>query len=92
MYNSSETKTFSDLSIVEQEFLLNWISENFLPTQDINFKHSDYGLKQKFSRLHFYVTAKQFSEAMVIAGFTFKEIHNGHKSFNISQKSPFFNL
>lgn len=77
---------------MQQRFLIEFINENFVPIKNINFQHTDYGLKQKFSRLHFFVTQQQFYEAMLIAGFKSKEKVKGYMSFNISQKSRYFSL
>lgn len=78
------------LTAEQKEFLEQFIVDNFLPIRSINLKHSAYGLKQKFSRVYFYVTTEQFTEAMRNAGFTVQLIDGGNARFNISQESPYF--
>ena len=85
---------FSTLTKEQQTFMINWLKENFTPITTINLQHTAYGLKQKFSRLHFYVTDRQFIEAMLLAGFQIQEDpkNESHCRFNISQKSKFFKI
>jgi len=81
-----------DLTLEQKTFLVSWIKENFTPIININYDFTDYGLKQKFSRLNFYVTQEQFTDAMGSAGFKVENKTSEHYSFNISKKSKFFEL
>lgn len=87
---SEVSKVFDELSREQQEFIVSWATENFREVKAINRKHSAYGLKQKFSRLHFYVTQEQFTDAMAKAGFKAETLKNGNAHFNIGQSSQFF--
>ena len=78
------------LTADQEEFLNQFVVDNFHPIRSINAKHSAYGLKQKFSRVYFYVTTEQFTRAMRNAGFIAQPIGNGNACFNISQESPYF--
>lgn len=78
------------LTAEQVEFLQQFVVDNFIPIHSINPKHSAYGLKQKFSRVYFYVTTEQFTCAMRNAGFMVQPIDDGNARFNISQESPYF--
>lgn len=62
----------------------------FVAVENINRRHSAYGLKQKFSREHFYVTQEQFTRAMQSIGFHVEPFGNGNAHFNIGERSPYF--
>lgn len=84
---------FQALTKEQQSFMISWLKENFTPISHTNNHHTAYGLKQKFSRLNFYVSSKQFATAMELAGFIVKKEAGKDESFfrfNISQKSKFF--
>lgn len=81
---------FEDLTPEQQTSIVEFMQESFIPTQGINQKHSAYGLKQKFSREHFYVTQEQFTQAMSRAGFRVSPLENGNACFNISERSSYF--
>jgi len=83
---------FEDLTPEQQDFIVKWVNDNFVKTKNVNYSYSAYGLKQKFSRLYFYVSTDQFVEAMIRAGFSFKEKEPGIVCFNIGKSSPFFSL
>lgn len=86
---------FYALTKEQQTFMIDWLKENFTPISTINTQHTTYGLKQKFSRLNFYVSNKQFVTAMGLAGFRVEEEagkDEGYFRFNISQKSKFFKV
>ena len=89
---SLDNDHFCSLSDEKQALMIEFLKQNFIPTKSFNPQHTDYGLKQKFSRLQFYVTQNQFAEAMIKAGFSAKEKRDGYLMFNISQKSPFFEI
>lgn len=81
---------FNDLTPDQQDMLVAFLKENFRQTQGINGKHTAYGLKQKFTKEHFYLTQEQFTQAMEKAGFKVKPLKYGNASFNISERSPYF--
>lgn len=66
------------------------LANSFVAVENINRRHSAYGLKQKFSREHFYVTQEQFTEAMQRIGFRVEHFGNGNAHFNIGERSPYF--
>ncbi len=66
------------------------LENGFVAVESINRRHSSYGLKQKFSREHFYVTQEQFAEAMQRIGFRVEYTKSGNAYFNISERSPYF--
>ncbi len=81
---------FDDLTSDQQRFIVEWLSNNFIPTKSINKHSSAYGIKQPFSRLFFFVTQEQMTEAMIRAGFKAVEAPSGVFRFNISERSPAF--
>lgn len=81
-----------DLTTEEREFLLDYVTNNFIATKTINHKHTAYGLKQKFTREHFYVTQEQFAQAMRQVGYLVELIDDGNAYFGISERSPHFDL
>ena len=81
---------FEDLTAEQQNEIVDFLIDNFIPTKAINQRHSAYGLKQKFSRDHFYVTQEQFTRAMELAGFKVLLLKNGNARFNISERAPYF--
>ncbi len=79
----------TDLSIGRQEDLLSYIRQNFTYRTTINTKASEYGLKQKFTRLFpsksEHITTQCFKEAMEYEGYSSKPV-KGHISnwhFNV---------
>lgn len=52
----SVSTSFDDLPQEQQRLFVDFLRKNFVPIQQINSKHTAYGLKQTFTRLHFYVT------------------------------------
>lgn len=87
---SGVSTRFEDLSAEQQVQIVEFMRENFIPTQGINQRHSAYGLKQGFTRKHFYLTQEQFTQAMERAGFRVQPLENGNARFNISERSPYF--
>lgn len=88
MGNSADTP--GGLSRTQIAFLEGYLIDNFYPIKSINRSHSAYGLKQKFSREHFYVTQEQFTAAMKSIGFAAATDERGNVFFNISEESPYF--
>lgn len=82
---------FNDLSNEQQDFIVSWIKDNFKPIKTFNYRHSAYGLKQRFTSRNFYVSQEQFTTAMLKAGFKSVEIKN-IQYFNISKHSPYFKI
>ena len=68
---------FRDLPPALQDELLHYIYENFSAGRD---RHSAYGLKQKYTRLHpnaeYHITSRCFMEAMVHMGYEALPIEN----------------
>lgn len=87
---SDVSTDFNDLTDEQKEMIIPFLQANFTPTQGINTKHTAYGLKQKFTKDHFYLTQEQFTQAMERAGFTARPLKGGNAQFNISQRSPYF--
>lgn len=80
--------TLDALTSEERDFLLDYVTDNFIASETINRNHTAYGLKQRFAREHFHVTQEQFVEAMRIAGYGVELIDGGDAYFAISEKSP----
>lgn len=78
-----------DLTAEQRDILARYIRGIFVKADYFNTMHTAYGLKQRFSRTHFYVTSQQFTEAMIAEGFAAKFIGDDDACFNISEKSPF---
>lgn len=83
-------ESFKELEPYRQQELLSYISNNFKPIKSFNRKHTAYGLKQRFTRLHVnpkhHVTTQCFMEAMLEAGYTARKIKN------ISETDWYFNV
>ena len=79
---------FNDLTPEQQDFILNYIRDNFEPIKNINYSRTAYGLKALFTRDYFFVTQEQFAEAMRRAGYKVVPFGtNGNSCFNISNRS-----
>lgn len=83
---------FTDLTPEQQNFILEFLENNFFPRETFNQKYSAYGLKQVFTRKYFYVTQEQFVEAMCRVGFSVKMSASGNACFNISDRSPYLKI
>lgn len=69
--------------------LTNWIENNFIPIQSINYNISAYTIHGIFKRLYdkgFYVDEDTITETMTERGYQSKSM-SGQTYFNISQKS-----
>lgn len=80
--------TLDALTSEEREFLLDYVTNNFIATNTINRHHTAYGLKQRFTREHFFITQEQFIEAMRTVGYGVEPIEGGDAYFAISKNSP----
>jgi hypothetical protein len=84
--------TLDALTSEEREFLLDYVTNNFIATKTINHRHTAYGLKQRFTREHFFITQEQFIEAMRTVGYGVELIEGGDAYFAISENSPHLQL
>lgn len=85
--------TFEQLHKEEQERILNWIKENFIPKKTINYNYNSYGLKHLIQHdKGIYMTNEQFKKAMLLCGFEAGNIMKKSWNFNISEKSKALTL
>lgn len=80
--------TLEALTSEERDFLIDYVTNNFIKTKTINRNHTAYGLKQRFTMEHFYITQEQFAEAMRAVGYGVEPLDGGNAYFAISEKSP----
>ena len=80
----------ADLTAQQWDELKSVLEVEFIAVGAINHRHTAYGLKQKFSREHFYVTQEQFTEAMRQVGFRAESTRDGNVCFNIGERSRYF--
>lgn len=86
----NQPECFYDLSLEQQQILLEWIAVNFLPRESFNTSKTSYGLKHIFERTPngFYIYNGAFKGAMLKCGYRVKDTKELNWCFNISQKSP----
>lgn len=68
-------ESFNDLTPQEQEILLTYITDNFVPVKGFRNHYTAGGLKQRFTRLNIlphHVTKRCFMEAMIKSGYQAK--------------------
>ncbi len=87
MYN----REFQKLSQRQQQFLLEWVEDNFTKSLELNFNWPAMEIKQIFSTLFFYVTRNQFVCAMKKSNFQVA-VFNRDYVFNVHPKSKAFVL
>ena len=81
-----------ELSDIEKKALDNWITLNILPQKTPNKNYTSYALKNLFeeSQDGFFITNKQFKEAMVRCNFVPVNKNKLNWDFRVSLKSPGF--
>jgi hypothetical protein len=79
-----------ELSDVEKETIYNWIMQNIIPEKTPNKNYTSYALKNLFeeSQDGFFITNKQFKEAMVRCNFVPVNKNKLNWEFRISLKAP----
>lgn len=84
--------SFDDLDPEHQKQLLDYIDKTFSEISSFNHKHTAYGLKQPFTRLHpntkNHVTSKCFMEAMIKSGYKAKLVS---QETDIDKQNWYFN-
>lgn len=78
-----------ELSREEYAILINWIKNNFLPTQNINYDICAYTVRGIFERSYdngFYIDEPTIIKALQECGFYYK-FRDGQCYFNLSKKS-----
>lgn len=86
---SVDDATLSDLTLEEQNIVVDWILENIFPRKTPLDHPSSYGLKHVLERdTKIYTTNNQFKDAMLFLGF--HPVNEGELNwhFCISKKSP----
>lgn len=92
-YIDEKQEKFEQLDKQEQEKLLSWIKENFIPRKTINYNYKSYGLKHLIQHdKGIYTTNEQFKKAMLLCGFKVGNTKKKSWNFNISEKSKAFSL
>lgn len=79
-----------NLTKEQYETLINWIENNFIPIQTINYDICAYTIHGVFERLYndgFYVDESTIVEAMQKCGYQ-AVFRDGQCYFNLSRKSP----
>ncbi|MGF9891553.1 hypothetical protein ABEX78_23120 [Priestia megaterium] len=86
----NDTKQFNNLTEEEQEVLLTWVKNNFMPIKCFTVNHSSYALKHLFENSDegFYIPNGAFKAAMVKCGYKAEDENAVNWYFNISKKSP----
>ena len=86
-----DSELIIDISTEQQEIVLNWIRNAFIPRKTKNRWHSSYGLKHYLQReTGMYLTNNQFKDAMMISGFYPVDPNELNWCYGISKKSPVF--
>lgn len=89
MEKANMPEDFYELSVNEQQILVNWCKQ-LDKIKTFNKWHNSYNLKHifEFSENGFYVTNGAFKQAMILAGFNYRKQGDGTNwIFNISEKS-----
>ncbi len=79
-----------ELSDIEKETIDKWIMSNVLPQKTPNKNYTSYALKTLFeeSQDGFFITNKQFKEAMIRCNFIPVNKNKLNWDFRVSLKSP----
>jgi nucleoside recognition membrane protein YjiH len=79
-----------ELTDLERKTLDNWITQNILPQKAPNKNYTSYALKVLFEQAPegFFITNKQFKEAMVRCNFVPVNKNKLNWDFRVSLKSP----
>ncbi|MDN5309802.1 MAG: hypothetical protein PWP14_1196 [Methanolobus sp.] len=79
-----------ELTDIERKTLDNWIMLNILPQKGPNKNYTSYALKVLFEQAPegFFITNKQFKEAMVRCNFVPVNKNKLNWDFRVSLKSP----
>ena len=86
-----DSELISELSLEQQETVLNWIKNGIIARKTENRHHSSYGLKHYLqNETGIYVTNNQFKDAMMICGYYPKDPNELNWHYGISKKSPIF--
>ncbi len=93
MFANDDCNQFDNLSVDQQNELLEWIKQNLVPIKSFNLKHDSYGLKHlvRFrDGKRPYLTNGQFKGAMLRAGYRVQDMNAQNWKFNISERSAAF--
>ena len=91
MLTNDDYSQFENLSVEQQNEVLEWIKQNLVPIKSFNPKHDSYELKHlvRFSDgKRPYLTNGQFKGAMLRAGYRVQDMKAQNWKFNISERSP----
>ena len=91
MLTNDDYSQFENLSVEQQNEVLEWIKQNLVPIKSFNPKHDSYELKRlvRFSDgKRPYLTNGQFKGAMLRAGYRVQDMNAQNWKFNISERSP----
>lgn len=88
-----DDELLDDMSPLEQEIVLLWISERLSPRKTVNDRHTSYGLKHCLEHdTGVYMTNNTFKDAMIRCGYAPHDEHELNWEYAISQRSPCFRL
>ena len=88
---SVDDKLMKDLSIKEQEMVIEWINVNIYPRKTVLNSYTSYGIKHILEReLGIYLTNNQFKDAMLICGYYPINPNELNWTYRISKQSPAF--
>ena len=91
MLTNDDYSQFENLSMEQQNKVLEWIEQNLVPIKSFNPKHDSYELKHlvRYSDgKSYYLTNGQFKGAMLRAGYRLQDMNAQNWKFNISERSP----
>lgn len=75
----------------EQEIVMAWIRENFIPRKTVLYGNTSYGLKHILQHdTNIYLTNNEFKDAMLQCGFEPSDPDELNWHYRISRKSPAF--
>ena len=91
MLTNDDYSQFENLSVEQQNEVLEWIKQNLVSIKSFNPKHDSYELKHlvRFSDgKRPYLTNGQFKGAMLRAGYRVQDMNAQNWKFNVSERSP----
>ena len=88
-----DDELLTDCTQEEQKVVLNWIRENFIPSEKHYRNITSYSLKHALEHsTGIYLTNNQFKDAMMMCGYNPVDCNWLNWEYCISKKSPALNL
>lgn len=86
-----DNKLLTDFDQAKQDLILQWVRENFIPSEKVLRDWTSYGLKHILEKdLKLYLSNNQFKDAMLMCGFEPFKADELNWKFRISRKSLVF--